>query len=199
MADTLPSAQVRTLTAAYPGEDAQVAKRGDHLIVFRPLVRPLGYYHHGIYVGGGKVIHYAGETAESAIIRYDSVAAFADSGEVRIICHDSGKHYLPEEVVKNAERYLCNKRFNKKEYNFFLNNCEHFARWCKTGIAECKQTQRILTTTAGGVVGRILLLRLLGAATGPVGWILTFAITVIGFAAKTETGKKAIFAEDEQC
>lgn len=202
MVDTLQSAQGSAITTTHSDENTKIAERGDHFIVFRPLVRPIGYYHHGVYVGNGEVIHYAGETAESAVIRRDSVAAFADGGEVRIICHEDGKCYPPEKVVENAEWYRDSKRFEKKAYNFFLNNCEHFARWCKTGIAECKQTQRIFTTVAGGVVGRqivkLVIVRLLGFATGPLGWILTAASIIGGFAAKTETGKKAIFKEDGQ-
>lgn len=40
----------------------------------------------------------------------------------------------PDEVVKRARA-----RCGEKKYNFMLNNCEHFAVCCKTGISESEQ------------------------------------------------------------
>lgn len=47
--------------------------------------------------------------------------------------------YSPEETVKRAE-----SRIGESEYNLVSNNCEHFAIWCKTGISESHQVNRII-------------------------------------------------------
>jgi hypothetical protein len=36
-------------------------------------------------------------------------------------------------------------RLNEAKYNPFTHNCEHFARWCKTGHERCVQIERIPT------------------------------------------------------
>lgn len=33
---------------------------GDHLRVWRPLWWPMGYYHHGIYIGHDRVVQFGG-------------------------------------------------------------------------------------------------------------------------------------------
>lgn len=45
--------------------------------------------------------------------------------------------YSPEETVKRAE-----SRLGEDKYNLVMNNCEHFAIWCKTGISESYQVKR---------------------------------------------------------
>lgn len=47
--------------------------------------------------------------------------------------------YSPEETVKRAE-----SRLGEDKYNLVLNNCEHFAIWCKTGVSESYQVRRVL-------------------------------------------------------
>lgn len=49
------------------------------------------------------------------------------------------KVYSPEETVKRAY-----SRLGEKSYNLIGNNCEHFAIWCKTGIAESYQVNAVL-------------------------------------------------------
>lgn len=41
----------------------------------------------------------------------------------------------PDQVVERAR-----SRCGEQKYNFMLNNCEHFAVFCKTGVAESEQT-----------------------------------------------------------
>ena len=45
--------------------------------------------------------------------------------------------YSPEETVKRAK-----SRLGEDRYNLVMNNCEHFAIWCKTGILESYQVKR---------------------------------------------------------
>lgn len=47
--------------------------------------------------------------------------------------------YSPEETVERAESQL-----GKGEYNLAVNNCEHFAVWCKTGLHKSYQVEEVL-------------------------------------------------------
>lgn len=47
--------------------------------------------------------------------------------------------YSPTETVERAKSKL-----GQKEYNLMINNCEHFAIWCKTGLAESHQSRAVL-------------------------------------------------------
>lgn len=50
------------------------------------------------------------------------------------------KIYSPEETVKRAM-----SRIGESNYNLVLNNCEHFAIWCKTGVSASYQVNRIVS------------------------------------------------------
>ena len=51
------------------------------------------------------------------------------------------KLYFPEETVRRAL-----SRVGEEKYNLLLNNCEHFAIWCKTGVSESYQVKRVIGT-----------------------------------------------------
>lgn len=113
--------------------------RGDHL-----RVRRCGYWHHGIDCGDGTVIHYAGEMLEKkdAVLRRTPLAAFAKGGTVEAVPYR--KCDSPDLVIVRAE-----SRLGEASYRLVRNNCEHFARWCKTGRSASRQVQRTITTVAG--------------------------------------------------
>lgn len=48
------------------------------------------------------------------------------------------KLYSPQETVKRAL-----SRVGEEKYDLLFNNCEHFAVWCKTGISESYQVERV--------------------------------------------------------
>ena len=50
--------------------------------------------------------------------------------------HAPGDCNEPAEVIQNGRSKL-----GKFDYNALSNNCEHFARWCKTGNMESGQAQ----------------------------------------------------------
>lgn len=91
------------------------------------LVTPwLGYTHHGIYVGDGKVVQYGA-------LMYDfirkpveevSLEKFAQGRPVFIVAH-AGKCFDSEEVIRRAR-----SRLGEKRYRLLTNNCEHFVEWC---------------------------------------------------------------------
>ncbi|MFR8044216.1 lecithin retinol acyltransferase family protein [Clostridium butyricum] len=91
----------------------------DHLFVQR-----VGYTHHGLYVGDGKVIHYLQEC-----IREDSLETFADGARIhKKSIDDSPISYSKKECINRAYR-----RFREDKYNLLTNNCENFVRWCRSG------------------------------------------------------------------
>ena len=47
--------------------------------------------------------------------------------------------YSPDETVERAE-----SQQGKGKYNLVMNNCEHFAIWCKTGLHKSYQIEEVL-------------------------------------------------------
>ena len=107
------------------------------------------YRHYGIYEGNGKVIDFSSskghETdAADACIREKSISAFANGRECGV--DDSVEQkFSPTETVRRARSQLGKK---KGEYNLATNNCEHFARECKSGKSESKQVQKVVAGVA---------------------------------------------------
>ena len=142
--------------------------RGDHIKVSRGL-----YSHHGIDVGNGEVIHYSGELPDlsekkNAVVCRVSKTVFADGGKVLIVIHEEGNCFPPEETVRRAELHLGG---GLRKYGIGLNNCEHFARWCKTGT---KTSRQVEGAAAGLAVGNAA--RVAARAGGPWGWVIGGAI-----------------------
>jgi hypothetical protein len=103
-------------------------------------VRRLGYYHHGIYVGRGQVIHYeglsTGWTKKGPIAR-TTFEEFADGSEVEIIEYE--RPSPRDEIISRAKSKL-----REQGWSVFRNNCEHFATWCVTGNSESKQVRAFI-------------------------------------------------------
>ncbi|MBE3074685.1 MAG: EAL domain-containing protein [Actinobacteria bacterium] len=142
--------------------------RGDHIYVGR-----VGYPHHGIDVGDGRVIHYSGEPGKSkshAIIRYATLQEFTQGCEVKVRRYD--RSFDPDETVHRAESKL-----GERDYDLFRGNCEYFASWCVTGRNISGQingavavgglgTTALVAAPPGGAVSGVAVL---GAAAGLVG------------------------------
>ena len=52
------------------------------------------------------------------------------------------KLYSPEETVQRAREHT--EPGKNRGYDLFFHNCEHFAIWCKTGVAESEQIDEFL-------------------------------------------------------
>ena len=99
-------------------------KAGEHLCIERGV-----YTHHGIYVGGGKVIHYSQGYDAVPEIREVSFKDFAGISKVDIVPEkDSPLRFSADEAVKRAY-----SRLGERSYNLVYNNCENFVRWCRAG------------------------------------------------------------------
>jgi hypothetical protein len=112
---------------------------GDHI-----KVRRMGglYRHHGIDAGDGTVIHFSGEpfrTGEAMVCRV-SMEEFLQ-GEAPVVV-EYGDDCLPaDEAIETALAHL-----GAEGYDLWLNNCEHFICYCKTGSRKSAQIERVART-----------------------------------------------------
>ena len=124
-------------------------------------VKRTGYRHFGIYTGNEQVIHYHKEhnpLLSDGIIAETTLAEFKGSSDTIYVLNattpagtalfDWLVHHLaggdvellsPQETVTRAHSKL-----GEHGYSLLLNNCEHFALWCKTGIAQSAQSDYLL-------------------------------------------------------
>lgn len=111
---------------------------GDHVCVRRGL-----YDHHGIDVGEGWIAHYSGgpKTKAGAGVVLSSREEFLEGGTLRVVPH--ARALPPSQVVDRAL-----SRVGERRYSLIFNNCEHFARWCKTGRSSSRQVRDALATAA---------------------------------------------------
>jgi hypothetical protein len=110
----------------------------------------VGYRHHGIYVGDGKVVHYRGLCRgwRAGPVEEVSLAEFARGRPVRVRPHANAR-FDREAVVARAR-----SRLGEDAYRLLTNNCEHFCEWCVDGrqrslqIEEWRARPRRLLRTA---------------------------------------------------
>jgi len=120
---------------------------GDHICVRR---RGRFYTHHGIYMGDGRVIHFAGSIREKIdpVVHEIDLSRFLKGGILR---RRDYKQRLPaSETIRIAREQLSDR-----SYSMIWNNCEHFATYCATGKKKSQQVKRVLSglsTVAAGVV-----------------------------------------------
>lgn len=143
-------------------------EKGDVIAVSRGA-----YEHFGIYVGNSRVIHYwsrssdignnkISETSFEDFLRGESRYFTLDfpknRGKPRRIVLNNG--FINSEVYDfDINEYFKDKRYKlysasetierararvgEAQYTLWGNNCEHFAIWCKTGVAESHQVNDI--------------------------------------------------------
>ena len=147
-------------------------KRGDHIKANR-----LVYTHHGVYIGDGWVIHYAGEgwaqldDVKTPRVQRDRLSTFRGDSKATVVQHPNPAP--PDTVVKRAK-----SRLGEEDYDLIWNNCEHFATACVTGVGWSNQ---VAEAAKDGGLGWVALL-----LAGPIGW----AAAGGAFIAKGGVGKK---------
>lgn len=109
---------------------------GAHLVTQRR-----GYAHHGVYVGHGKVVHYAGfcGSTHRGPVEEVTLACFAAGHPVAVRPHPCPR-YTGDEAVQRA----CS-RLGENAYRLLTNNCEHFCTWCLFGESRSQQVETCLT------------------------------------------------------
>jgi hypothetical protein len=121
---------------------------GDHLRVWRPL-GPLGYYHHGIYLGEDRVVQFGGSIFDKrhATVGVESIAAFERSGIAQVVRH-GGRTWWgaprceaipPDKTVQRAKRLAEDHPHGL--YDLFGYNCEQAANFCSTNSYESYQVR----------------------------------------------------------
>jgi hypothetical protein len=109
---------------------------GAHLVTQRR-----GYAHHGVYVGNGKVVHYAGlcGSAHRGPVEEVTLARFAAGHAIGVRPHPCPR-YASDEVVRRAR-----SRLGENHYRLLTNNCEHLCTWCLFGEGRSQQVETCLT------------------------------------------------------
>ncbi len=117
----------------------QAIHPGDHI-----FVKGWFYSHHGIYVGNGEVIHFDSsvKTKFSARIRRANLSLFGGGGKVRAVKY---RNCDPADVVIARAETLLQGAAGVR-YDLLLNNCEHFATYCKTGSPNSEQVREASAT-----------------------------------------------------
>lgn len=117
-------------------------EKGAHIRVNRGL-----YYHHGIYIGNGQVIHFTGRDEDSVLdwskpeVIETDLNYFLKDGvlEVKEYNEEELKDLYPaDHIIAYAKACL-----GDKGYNLVFNNCEHFANTCTLGRFRSKQVERV--------------------------------------------------------
>lgn len=115
---------------------------GSHLIIHH-----LGYSHHGIYVGKGRVIHYSGfaHFFKTYPIEVTTLKKFARGKQIQIRHYEQPK-YSGRMIVKRMRT-----RMHENNYHLIINNCEHLCSWAITGIESSPQVFKMMNrlTTIG--------------------------------------------------
>lgn len=137
------------------------AHKGDIIGVLRSFCFKL-YEHYGIYIGNDEVIHFTKSNGRNTIIK-TSMQEFMElnkSNNMYFILDCEAKMcginnliynksisifkkpieiYSQDETVNRAKEHM-----GKQGYNLIVNNCEHFAIWCKTGLKYSYQVNAFL-------------------------------------------------------
>jgi hypothetical protein len=104
---------------------------GAHLVTPRR-----GYTHHGIYVGGGRVVHYSGSSRAFHYGPVEEVTLETFARGRPVEARASAGRYSGEEVARCAR-----SRLGEHRYGILRNNCEHFVAWCADGTPRSEQVE----------------------------------------------------------
>ncbi|WP_176049848.1 lecithin retinol acyltransferase family protein [Burkholderia sp. BCC1644] len=137
---------------ATPDRDLPV---GAHLVTRRP-----GYAHHGIYIGNGNVIHYAGlaHSLGGGPVEVVSLDRFCAGFGLAMVRHAR----TPYDGAEAARRAAS--RLGECRYRLLTNNCEHFCLWCLFGVGRSEQVASCLRNPVHGITVVVMLLACVLAA-----------------------------------
>jgi hypothetical protein len=141
------SSDVRTATTSSSTIDLPI---GAHLVTQRR-----GYEHHGIYVGNGRVVHYAGfagSTQRGPVEEVDLSRFLA--GHPLSIRPTPSARFVGAEAVRRAR-----SRLGENRYRLLTNNCEHFCAWCLLGESRSEQVHGCLRHPRAGVLALVCLVK----------------------------------------
>lgn len=106
-------------------------------------VNHLLYQHFGIYLSDNCIIHYDGKQDDLLLrkmyVRVTDIERFLNGKKNYKVKQIKNRNYSSDEVVKRAK-----SKIGSQDFNIILNNCEHFANWCKTGNRKSNQVNLVL-------------------------------------------------------
>lgn len=130
---------------------------GDHVVVRRPVFGRRGHFysHHGIYVGGELLIHYAGYANGLSSCQTDKQVALI---HLRDFCADQPLQVRQHraQFSRAAVAQRARSRLGEDRYNLLWRNCEHFATWCWTGEERSGQVRAVLQASAATAAAALL-------------------------------------------
>lgn len=136
--------------------------RGDHLKINRG-----GYFHHGIDIGNGEVVHFTGEPLRkfNAQVEREPFSEFAKRGSPQVVPYSDGILHPDHTCIVALKQWQT----KKTGYNLISDNCEHLATWCKTGSHTSAQVETFFRTTFSRVAYATLRGNFEGAAAAVFG------------------------------
>jgi cytochrome c553 len=144
---------------------------GSHVVTPRR-----GYLHHGIYVGDGNVVHYAGlaHGLQRGPVEEISFALFSRGRPVWMRSNEPSS-FAPQEVIRRAR-----SRVGEDCYRLLTNNCEHFCEWCLRGEPRSYQVEAWRARRPGRALAAFVIFLLgFGALVSSIGWAQTTAAAAI--------------------
>jgi len=105
----------------------------------RLIVRRRAYFHHGIYVGNGRTIHYAGWfRGTRGLVEEIALEEFTEGHPYHFGWMPPGQR-AGEDIVRRAR-----SRLGERRYHLLKNNCEHFSNWCQLGERRSEQVEALM-------------------------------------------------------
>ncbi|HCE2310193.1 TPA: lecithin retinol acyltransferase family protein [Vibrio parahaemolyticus] len=101
-------------------------------------VSPVKFDHFGVYAGNREVIHFSeGKIRKDTLSRFIDGAGIFNGNHVDVMSFSAEftEHVTLEESYSSAISCI-----GMEGYDLFDNNCEHFATWCRTGVAYSGQS-----------------------------------------------------------
>jgi hypothetical protein len=112
------------------------------------------YAHHGIYVGGGRVVQYGGLSWGLRRGPVEEVSLMQFSQGRAVWVRVEGLRWFDQrEVVRRAR-----VRLGEDRYSVLTNNCEHFCEWCVRGEPRSYQVDERIADYRGLLLKLIELL-----------------------------------------
>ena len=134
--------------------------KGQHLYINKASGT---YTHHGLGLGNDRVIHYSGlanDFSTPGVIEEISLQEFSQNKEIHVKPHVDRQYSIEQTIIR------AGLRLGESQYHILHNNCEHFVRWCISGLHKSDQSTRGKLLYSAGIGARAL-----WGAKNPLGFV----------------------------
>jgi Lecithin retinol acyltransferase len=115
-------------------------EEGAHLAVWCLLARGMGYFHHGMYIGNGLIVHLQRNQGGP---RFDHLDTFLEGSDKYFVVDYKPDWYDARAKAIEIAKYYVNNPRALQPYNLVDMNCEYFVTGCKTGNFSSPQIDKI--------------------------------------------------------